>query len=163
MPIGSAFGAVLLAAPATVGPALLTAGHAYCYYWSGGSREGGMHLVAAAPTAIAAGPSNFISGTGGKPQDTVVYVDCVPGPDRIGGDAYIGLPRIDLHLSGDRYSFNRHFVVHGIRHLGTTSRATMSVTVTLKGTAVAGAINGVLQVVAPGCLPRTLALVYSGH
>jgi hypothetical protein len=163
IPVGSVVGAALLATSAAASPALLSVGHAYCYYWYGTNRTGGMHLVAAGPRVIAAGPSNYVSGTGGKPQDTVVYFDCVPGPGRAGGDAYVGLPRTVMHLSGGHYVFSRHLVVHGVRHLGTRSRATISVTVTLTGTVSAGVINGVLHVAAPGCLPRPLALVYAGR
>jgi len=65
--------------------ATLTPGHAYCYYFSSPGRYGGMHLVAATPTVIGAGPSNYISGVGGKPQDTVFYIDCASGTGRIGG------------------------------------------------------------------------------
>jgi len=143
--------------------ATLTPGHAYCYYFSSPGRYGGMHLVAATPTVIGAGPSNYISGVGGKPQDTVFYIDCASGTGRIGGDAYVGLPRIVMQRSGDHYAFDREFVVPGIRHLGTRSHATTTVSVTISGSVAAGAINGRVQVSAPGCLTTPLVVAYEGR
>src|SRR5665213_51222 len=78
--LGAQIGAVaLFTVQASASLASLTPGHAYCYYFSGAGRSGGMHLVAANSHVIAAGPSNYISGTGGKAQDSVFYVDCVAG------------------------------------------------------------------------------------
>ena len=149
----------LFAVQAGAAVATLSPGHAYCYYFSA-PRYGGMHLVAASPTVIAAGPSNYISGLSGKPQDTVFYIDCA---GRIGGDAYIGLPRIVMRRSAAGYSFNRHFSVPRLRHVGTSSRATLTATVSISGSVVAGAINGVVHVAAPGCLARPIEVRYSGH
>jgi hypothetical protein len=143
--------------------ATLTPGHAYCYYFSAPGRWGGMHLVAASPTVIAAGPSNYISGLGGKPQDTVLYVDCIPGPGRIGGDAYVGIPRIVMHPVGSTYSFDEKYVIPGIRHLGTRSHATSVVTLSISGSVSTGVINGVAHLVAPGCLPHQLVIAFAGR
>ena len=122
-----------------------------------------MHLVAANPTVIAAGPSNFISGTGYKPQNTVFYIDCVPGPGRVGGEAYVGLPRIVMHPNGTSYSFDRKFVIPGIRHLGTRSHATMDVSLSISGSYSPGVINGVVHVTAPGCLPHQFVIPFAGR
>lgn len=138
--------------------ATLTPGHAYCYYFSA-PRYGGMHLVAA-NTTIVPGPSNYISGLGGKPQDTVFYVDCA---GRVGGDAYIGLPRIVMQRGATGYVFDRHFSIPGIRHLGTSSHKKLTTTVSITGSVVDGAINGTVHVKAPGCLSATLVVHYSGH
>lgn len=139
--------------------ATLTSGHAYCYYFSA-PRYGGMHLVAASPTVIAAGPSNYVSGLAGKPQDTVFYIDCA---GRIGGDAYIGLPRIAMQRSASGYVFTKRITVKGLRHIGTSSHATLTATLSISGSVSAGAINGTVKVKAPGCLSRTLVVHYSGH
>jgi len=154
--------AALFSGAAGASLATLSPGHAYCYYFSGPGRYGGMHLVAAGPSVIAKGPSNYESGVGGKPQDTVFYVDCLPGRGRIGGEAYVGLPRIVLHLVGGSYAFDRHFSIPGIRHLGTTSRARMKVTMHISGTLAEGVINGTVHLTAPGCLPRPLVMSYKG-
>jgi hypothetical protein len=122
-----------------------------------------MHLVAASPTVIAAGPSNFVSGVGGKPQDTVFYIDCVPGDGRIGGDAYVGLPRIVMQRHGGTYSFNNHYTIRGIRHLETNSKATTTVSFAISGSVAAGVINGTVHMAAPGCLPKTLVMNYAGR
>ena len=153
----------LLSVAAGASLATLTPGHAYCYYFSGPGRSGGMHLVAATPTVIATGPSNYISGTGKEPQETVFYVDCIPGPGRVGGDAYIGLPRIVMHPSGGGYSFAGRYVVPGIRHLGTRSHATSVVSLAISGTVAPGVINGVVHVTAPGCLPHQLVIPFAGR
>ena len=145
------------------GPALPSPGHAYCYYFSGTGRSGGMHLVAASPTTLAAGPSNYVSGLGGDPQDTVFYIDCVPGQGRIGGDAYVGIPRIAMHLANGHYTFATQFVDHGIRHLETRSSVKTTATVSLSGTVSAGVINGTVHISAPGCLPHALSIVYAGR
>ena len=151
--------ASLFGVQAGAAAATLTPGHAYCYYFST-PRYGGMHLVAASPTVIAAGPSNYISGLSGKPQDTVFYIDCA---GRIGGDAYVGLPRIVMQRSATGYAFDRNFVIPGIRHLGTTSRTTLTASISISGTVVVGAINGTVHVKLPSCLARTLVVHYSGH
>lgn len=154
--------AALISTAASASLATLTPGHAYCYYFSGAGRYGGMHLVAAGPSVIAKGPSNYVSGVGGKPQETVFYVDCVPGRGRAAGEAYVGLPRIVLRPSGAGFTFDRHFVIPGIRHLGTTSRATMTVSMHISGTVAQGVINGEVHLTAPGCLPHPLAMTYAG-
>lgn len=154
---------VLLTSTALASPALLTPGHAYCYYFSSPGRWGGMHLVAASPTVISAGPSNYISGVDGKPQDTVFYIECVGGSEDTGGYAYVGLPRIVLVPSGGQYVFNRHVVVGGLRHLEGSSTKTFAATVNLSGTVSAGVINGVMRITAPGCLSKTVAIRYAGR
>jgi hypothetical protein len=143
--------------------ATLTPGHPYCYYFSSTGRSGGMHLVAATPTVIAAGPSNYISGVGGDPQDTVFYIDCTSGAGRVGGDAYVGLPRMAMHRSGNHYAFNDQFVIHGIRHLGTRSNATTTASIAITGTLAEGVINGTVHVSAAGCLPAPLVIHYAGR
>jgi hypothetical protein len=152
----------LMANAAFASPALLTTGHAYCYYFSAPGRSGGMHLVAAAPTVIATGPSNYVSGVGGKPQDSVFYVDCVAGQGRIGGDEYIGIPRIALHWTGERYVFDRQFVEHGLEHIGVNSSRRTAAAVRVSGSVAAGVINGVVRISAPGCLPHAIAIRYAG-
>lgn len=153
----------LLASAAGASLATLTPGHAYCYYFSGPGRSGGMHLVAANPTVIAAGPSNYVSGTGGTAQDTVFYIDCVPGHGRVGGDAYVGLPRMVMHPSGGNYSFDGKYVIHGIRHLNTRSHLTTVVSLSISGSVAPGVINGVVHVSAPGCLPHQLTIPFAGR
>ena len=155
--------AALLAGTAGASLATLTPGHAYCYYFSGPGRSGGMHLVAANPTAIAAGPSNFVSGTGNHPQDTVFYFDCVAGPGRIGGEEYVGLPRLAMHSNGSNYSFAGAFVIPGIRHLETSFHATSVVSLRISGSVAPGVINGVVHVTAPGCLPHQLVISFAGR
>ena len=154
--------AALFSGAASSSLATLTPGHAYCYYFSGSGRNGGMHLVAAGFSIIAKGPSNYVSGVGGKPQDTVFYIDCIPGRGRLGGDAYVGLPRIVLHPIGGSYAFDSDFLIPGIRHLGTTSRATMTVTMHISGRVAQGVINGVVHLTAPGCLAHPLVMSYAG-
>src|ERR1700728_3025530 len=98
----------LLGGAASADIAVLTPGHAYCYYFSHADWGwGGMHLVAANPTTISAGPSNFISGLNGTAQDTVFYVNCESGGSRIGGVAYVGLPKIVMHAVGSDYTFSK--------------------------------------------------------
>src|ERR1700733_13824662 len=121
-----------------------------------------MHLVASSPTVIGAGPSNYISGLNGTKQDTVYYVDCATGAGRIGGVAYVGLPRIVLKPLGSGYAFKKTFVIKGIRHLETKSHVTMTVTLSISGSVGAGVINGKLKMTAPGCLPHGLSMTYSG-
>lgn len=70
---------------------VLTPGHACCSYFSRPASTGGMHLMAAGPSVIAHGPSNYVSGTYGKPRDTVVCVDCVNRLGHPDGAAYVGL------------------------------------------------------------------------
>lgn len=154
--------AALFTVQALASPALLTLGHAYCYYFSGAGRSGGMHLVAAKSHEIAAGPSNYVSGIGGKPQDSVFYVDCISGNGRAGGEAYVGMPRITMHLSGGHYTFNKQFDRRGIKHLGSASHATFTVSVTISGTVNQGVINGRVHLSAPGCLPHPIVVVYAG-
>jgi len=154
--------AALFTVQALASPALLTTGHAYCYYFSSAGRSAGMHLVAANSHEIAAGPSNYISGTGGRPQDSVFYVYCIAGKGRDGGDAYVGVPRITMHLSGGHYTFSKRFIRRGIKHLGIASHATSTVTVTISGTLNQGVINGRVHFAAPGCLPRPIVVVYVG-
>jgi len=151
----------LLTAEASADLPTLTPGHAYCDYFST-PRYGGMHLVASSPTVIGKGPSNYISGLNGKPQDTVYYVNCQTGKGYIGGVAYIGLPRIVLQPVGSEYTFNKHFVIPGIRHLQTSSHVTMTVTMSISGSVGEGVINGKLKLTAPGCLPHGLSMSYSG-
>ncbi|HXC80152.1 MAG TPA: hypothetical protein VNU19_24235, partial [Candidatus Acidoferrum sp.] len=160
---GSLVLSALMASVAVASPAILTAGHAYCYYFSTAGRSGGMHLVAAAPTVIAAGPSNYVSGVRGKPQDSVFYVDCVAGHGRIGGDEYVGIPRIDLHWAGSEYVFDRQFVVGGLKHIGVNSPDRTTASVRLSGSVTAGVINGVVRISAPGCLPHAIAVRYTGR
>jgi hypothetical protein len=151
----------LLATEAGAALATLTPGHAYCDYFST-PRYGGMHLVASSPTVIGSGPSNYISGLNGTKQDTVYYVNCATGAGRIGGVAYVGLPRIVLTPLGSEYTFNKNFVIKGIRHLQTKSHVTMTVTMSISGTVGEGVINGKLKMTAPGCLPNGLSMSYSG-
>ena len=153
----------LLAENAFAGVAVLTPGHAYCYYFSSPGRWGGMHLVAASRTVISSGPSNYVSGTNGKPQDTVFYIDCIPGRGRTGGDEYIGLPRIALHLVGGHYVFSRKVLVRGLRHIGIRSRVRSTASLSVSGSVSTGAINGVVRITAPGCLPGPTSIHYSGH
>ncbi|HVC24970.1 MAG TPA: hypothetical protein VND23_04375 [Acidimicrobiales bacterium] len=158
-------GVVLLSTAAAASPATLTRGHAYCFYFFG-HPQGGMHLVAAGPRVISAGPSDYISGVGGKPQDTVVYVDCVDRAGNADGSAYVGLPRVVLKLSGGHFAFGEHVVDH-IRRLDSTDTSPLTVSVTLTGAVTAGssstgAIRGVLRVAAPGCLARPFASAYTG-
>lgn len=161
---GSVAGAVtLIASSALASPALLTVGHAYCYYFSSPGNYGGMHLVAASPTVIAAGPSNYVSGLRGTAQDTVFYIDCIPGAARVGGTVYIGMPRMAAHIVDGHYGFSDHFVVRGVRHLDVASRITTTATVTLTGAVSAGAIVGSLKVTVPGCLPRARTIVFTGR
>ena len=146
------------------GAALVTLipGHAYCYYFSGAGRSGGMHLVAASPTVIAGGPSNYVSGTAGAAQKTVFYIDCTTGLGRVGGEAYVGVPRITATQHGGRYTFDQHYVRRGIRHLETHSRATSVVSVTISGVIGAGVINGTVRISAPGCLAHPTAVNFVG-
>lgn len=153
----------LVAEDASAGVAVLTPGHAYCYYFSGPGRWGGMHLVAASPTVIASGPSNYISGINGKPQDTVFYIECLPGAGRAGGDVYIGLPRIAMHRVGDHYAFDRKILVRGLRHIGSAARVKAAASLSISGSVSAGVINGVVRVTATGCLPSPIAIHYAGR
>lgn len=153
----------LLAENAFAGAAVLTPGHAYCYYFSSPGRWGGMHLVAASPTVIASGPSNYVSGTNGKPQDTVFYIDCVPGHGRTGGDVYIGLPRMALHRVGAHFVFSSKVLVRRLRHIGVRSRARTPASLSLTGSVSTGVINGVVRIDAPGCLPSPITIRYSGR
>jgi hypothetical protein len=121
-----------------------------------------MHLVSAAPTVIAAGPSNYVSGVGGKPQDSVFYVDCVAGRGRIGGDEYVGIPWIALHRTGEGYVFDRQFVVHGLKHIGVNSSGRTTTSVRLSGSVAAGVIKGVVRISAPGRLPDAIEIRYVG-
>jgi hypothetical protein len=153
----------LFSAAASADLATLTPGHAYCYYFNHSEWGwGGMHLVAAEPTTISAGPSNYISGLDGKPQDTVFYVNCESGPKQIGGVAYVGLPRIAMHAVGSEYSFSKKYTIHGIHHLGTQSRTAMTVTLAISGSLSRDVINGTVRITAPGCLPHTYTVNYSG-
>ena len=153
----------LFSAAASADLAVLTPGHAYCYYFDhAGWGWGGMHLVAANPTTISAGPSNYISGLNGKAQDTVFYVNCQSSGTRIGGVAYIGLPRIVMHADGSDYSFSKQYEIHGIRHLGTQSHAAMTVELSIDGTLSRDVINGTVKITAPGCLPHTYTVNYAG-
>ena len=153
----------LFSAAASADLAVLTPGHAYCYYFEhAGWGWGGMHLVAANPTTISAGPSNYISGLNGKPQDTVFYVNCQSGGTRIGGVAYVGLPRIAMRADGSDYSFSQSYEIHGIRHLGTRSRTAMTVDLAIDGTLSRDVINGTVKITAPGCLPHTYTVNYAG-
>jgi len=162
--VASVAGAMtLLTGTALASPALLSPGHAYCYYFSALRNYGGMHLVAASPTVIAAGPSNYESGTGGTAQDTVFYINCIPGSGRLGGTAYIGMPRMSAHVVGGHYTFSDHFVVRGIRHLDIASHATTTASVTLTGTVSSGAIVGSIRVSVPGCLPRAHTIAFTGR
>lgn len=161
----TAAGLVAVSSAAAASPAVLTVGHAYCYYFYG-HPQGGMHLVAAGPRVIAAGPSDYISGVGGKPQDTVVYVDCVDRAGNQDGAAYVGLPRIVLGFSGGRYSFAAHVVRH-VRRLESAVAVPLTVSVTVSGTVAAsssstGEIRGVLRVSAPGCLNAPYVSAYTG-
>lgn len=156
----------LFSAAASADLAVLTPGHAYCYYFSHPSNTawgwGGMHLVAANRTTISAGPNNYISGLNGKAQDTVFYVNCESGGSRIGGVAYVGLPRIAMHTIGSEYGFSKSYEFHGIRHLGTSSRTVMTVTLSISGELSAATINGTVKITAPGCLPRAYTVNYAG-
>ncbi|MDA8290803.1 MAG: hypothetical protein M0Z33_03860 [Actinomycetota bacterium] len=161
----AAAGVLALASAAAASPPVLTVGHAYCFYFYG-HPQGGMHLVAAGPRAIAAGPSDYISGVGGKPQDTVVYVDCVTRSGSPVGAAYVGLPRVALRLSAGHLVFAEHVVRH-VRRLDSASPVPLTVTVTVTGTVTTGstatgAIHGVLRVSAPGCLAAPFASAYTG-
>jgi hypothetical protein len=162
--VGVGIGSVaLFGAAASADLAVLTPGHAYCYYFDHAEWGwGGMHLVAANPTTISAGPSNYISGLNGTPQDTVFYVNCQSGANRIGGVAYVGLPKIAMHAQGSDYSFSKKYDFHGIRHLGTSSRTTMNVELAINGTLSRDVINGTVKITAPGCLPHTYTVDYSG-
>jgi hypothetical protein len=153
----------LFSAAASADLATLTPGHAYCYYFSHPQWGwGGMHLVAGSPTTIAAGPSNYISGLDGKPQDTVFYVNCQSGPNLIGGVAYVGLPKIAMHAVGSEYTFSKKYTIPGIRHLGTKSHTTMAVTLAISGTLDRDVINGTVRITAAGCLPHTFTVNYAG-
>jgi hypothetical protein len=68
-----------------------------------------------------------------------------------------------MQRSASGYVFNKRVTIKGLRHIGTTSSATLTATLTISGTAVSGAINGTVKVKAPGCLSRTLVEHYSGH
>jgi len=162
--IGVGIGSLaLFSAAASADLAVLTPGHAYCYYFDHAKWGwGGMHLVAANPTTISAGPSNFISGLNGTAQDTVFYVNCESGGTRIGGVAYVGLPKIAMHPVGSDYTFSKNYEFHGIRHLGTQSRTTMTVELAIDGTLSRDVINGTVKITAPGCLPHPYAVVYAG-
>ncbi|MCU1492488.1 MAG: hypothetical protein JWO62_252 [Acidimicrobiaceae bacterium] len=158
---------VLFASTALASPAILTRGHAYCFYFWGHTFTGGMHLVAGGPRVITAGPSNYISGTGGKPQDTVVYVDCLTAAGRADGDAYVGLPRFVLGYSNGHYAFAEHVVVSHVKRLGSTDARTVTVSVSISGTvttgsSATGAIKGTLRVTAPACLPKPLNMQFTG-
>jgi hypothetical protein len=153
----------LFGAAASADLATLTPGHAYCYYFTHPEWGwGGMHLVAASPTTISAGPSNYISGLNGTPQDTVFYVNCESGPSKIGGVAYVGLPRIVMQAVGSEYGFSKKYTIHGIRHLGTRSRTAMTVTLAISGSLSGDVINGTVRITAPGCLPHAFTVNYSG-
>ena len=154
--------AALFSVQALASPALLTVGHAYCYYFSGAEESGGMHLVAGSPHEIAAGPSNYISGVGGKPQDSVFYIDCLSGKGRVGGGAYVGVPRITMHMSGGHYTFSKRFNRRGLKHLGVASQVTFTASVTISGTVNQSVINGRVHISAPGCLARPFVVVYAG-
>jgi hypothetical protein len=162
--VGIALGSLaLFSAAASADLAVLTPGHAYCYYFEHADWGwGGMHLVAANPTTISAGPSNYISGLNGKPQDTVFYVNCLSGGSRIGGVVYVGLPRIVMQANGSDYSFSRQYEIHGIRHLGTSSHTVMTVELAIDGTLSRDVINGTVKITAPGCLPHTYTVNYAG-
>jgi hypothetical protein len=162
--VGVAIGSLaLFSAAASADLAVLTPGHAYCYYFSHADWGwGGMHLVAANPTTISAGPSNYISGLNGKPQDTVFYVNCESGGSQIGGVAYVGLPRIAMHAAGSDYGFSEKYQFHGIRHLGTQSHVAMTVELSIDGTLSRDVINGTVRITAPGCLPHTYTVNYTG-
>ena len=126
-----------------------------------------MHLVAAGPRSISAGPSNYISGVNGKPQDTVVFVGCVDAAGNQNGSAYMGLPAFTMRVVKGHYEFAKRFVIKNVRLLDAASAASITATVTLSGTAIpgsssTGAIRGTLRVSAPGCLSRTLVLPYTG-
>ena len=153
---------MIFASSAFASPALLTPGHAYCYYFSTSGHSGGMHLVAAGPTVIAAGPSNYVSGMNRKPQDTVFYIDCASGPGRVGGDEYLGLPRIAAHLTNGRYAFHLDYTARNLKHIGTNARATSTAEVVLSGSVVAGAISGTIHLSAPGCVPRPFSMPFTG-
>ncbi len=162
---GAGASLLMLSAAAAASPAILTVGHAYCFYFYG-HPQGGMHLVAAGPRVIAAGPSNYISGVAGKPQDTVVYVDCVDRNGSANGAAYVGLPRVVLELQHGNFAFAEH-VARRVRRLGSADKAPLTVTVTLTGAVTTGststgAIHGVLRVSAPGCLAAPFASAYTG-
>lgn len=147
---------------ATSSAPLLTPGHAYCFYWAKGSLNGGMHLVAQSPTSLAAGPSNYISGIGGKPQDTVVYVSCQSNGRAAASYAYVGLPHIALKIRGGYYRFSETEVVRGVRHLESSNRATFTVRLSIQGTVVRQAINGTFRLAAPGCLAKPISMAFHG-
>lgn len=158
---------LMLAGVAGASVPILTPGHAYCFYFSGPASTGGMHLVAAGPSVIARGPSNYVSGTYGKPQDTVVYVDCVNRLGQPDGAAYVGLPRVVLHRANGHLHFARHVVAKDVRRLGVPRSRPLTVTVTLTGSVVTsssstGAIDGRLRISAPGCIPHPLSYSYTG-
>ena len=162
--LASVIGAVtLFTSTALASPAVLSPGHAYCYYFSSPGNYGGMHLVAASPTVIAAGPSNYVSGTGGTAQDTVFYINCIPGRGRAGGTEYIGVPGMSAHVVAGHYRLSEHFVIHGIRHLDVASRATTTASVTISGTVASGAIVGSIRVSMPGCLPHSRTIAFTGR
>jgi hypothetical protein len=153
----------LFSAAASADLATLTPGHAYCYYFTHPEWGwGGMHLVAANPTTIAAGPSNYISGLNGKPQDTVFYVNCQSGSNLIGGVVYVGLPKIVMHAVGSDYAFAKRYTIPGIRHLGTQSHKAIVVTLAISGTLSRDTINGTVKITAAGCLPHTFTVNYAG-
>ena len=158
--------AMMLASVAGATPLVLTRGHAYCFYFSTPT-NGGMHLVAAGPRAIAAGPSNYISGENGRPQDTVVFVGCVDAAGNQDGSAYMGLPRIALKDTNGHLHFAEHAVVHNVRRLDSAVPGKITVDVTVSGTYLAAdastrAIVGRLVVDAPGCLAKPLVLPFTG-
>ena len=95
-------------------------------------------------------------------QDTVFYVNCESGGKQIGGVAYVGLPRIAMHAIGSEYGFSKTFEFHGIRHLGTSSRTQMTVTLSISGELSAETINGAVKITAPGCLPHAYTVNYAG-
>ncbi len=167
---GAGAGATLLlgiGGVATAAVPVLSTGHAYCFYFSSTGSSGGMHLVAAAPAAISPGPSNFVSGSYGVPQDTVVFVNCLTRSGAAAGTAYLGFSRIALHNAGGSLHFARHLVARGLHRIGVPGTGTVSVTVTLTGTVIAngssaGAIVGTLHLAAPGCLPHPVTYHYTG-
>lgn len=156
---------VLLATTASASLPILTRGHPYCFYFYG-KPTGGMHLVAAGPRVLAAGPSNYISGTYGKPQDTVVYVDCVDAAGNADGSAYVGLPRVVLKVVHGHYSFAERVVAH-VHRLASADKRPLTVTVNLSGAVTAtsspvGSIVGALRVSAPSCLAHPFFSHFTG-
>lgn len=164
VPCGGAFVGIvaLCTAQAAATIPVLSPGHAYCYYFSGAARSGGMHLVAANATTIAAGSSNVVSGVGGKPQTSVFYVDCVPGGGRVGGEAYVGVPRTVLHLRGGRYTFDERYVVRRVRHLEIGTRRTFTASMAISGSVAQGVVTGIVHLAAPSCLPRPISVTFTG-